>query len=486
MKRSLLFPRGLAIAAAFLAAGRAFALTVSVAQIDSSRLLLTQNVGVYASVTDNEGNPVPGLPREGFRILESVDGKRFQARSVTGFTPNAGGTQGIAFLLLIDNSGSMYDTVAGTPTADPALMRITAAREAVRTFLASMTNPADRVGLVDFNTFYHVLAKPTAAREHIAGLLDGVVRPTPEQAYTELYTSIGGAAREFAGIGGRKAIIVLSDGENYPYAVHAGEPHPVTGRRIAAHTDAILACQQEGVTVYGISFGHEKDRNLQAITVETGGKLFDAADAAALSSAYQTIRRQVAGEYLLTYRAGLAPAERTHVRVEVDTAGVRAAAARFYFASTVLGLPVTRLTLLFLVPLVLAGLLLAGLTTLKLERRPGPASLEVLQTMVGRPSTRVLPLSGTKTVIGATRAADLTIAGAPQVQKEHATVLFDPRDKRYTVVGTGEIRVNNQPVRTKKLETGDVIDVGGATIVFDQPKDEKAKRDTPKRGKKGG
>ncbi len=482
MCRSASFARVLGAAVALLAAVRGFAINVSVAQIDSSRLLLAQNVGVYASVTDDEGNPVPGLRQESFRVLESADGASWQGRTITSFIPNAGGTQGIAFLLLIDNSGSMYDTVAGTRTADAALMRITAAREAVRTFLASMTNPADQVGLVDFNTFYHVLSRPTAERERIAGLLDGIDRPTPDQAYTELYASLASASREFAGIGGRKAIIVLSDGENYPYAEHSGKSHPVTGSRITAHTDAILACQQEGVTVYGISFGPEKDRNLLAITVETGGKLFDAADARELSSAYETIRRQVAGEYLLTYRAGLVPAERAHVRVEVDAAGARAAATRFYFASTVLGLPMTRLTPLLLVPLAVAVLLLVVLTLLKLERRPGPASLEVLQTMVGRASTRVLPLAGTKTVIGATRAADLTISGAPQVQDKHATILYDPREKRYTVVGAGDILVNNQPVRTRKLEPGDVIDVGGATIVFDQPKGEKgatAKR-TPK------
>jgi pSer/pThr/pTyr-binding forkhead associated (FHA) protein len=38
------------------------------------------------------------------------------------------------------------------------------------------------------------------------------------------------------------------------------------------------------------------------------------------------------------------------------------------------------------------------------------------------------------------------------------------------VVGTGDILVNNQPVKTRTLETGDVIDVGGTTIVFDDEK----------------
>ncbi len=484
MNRRIVVGRLLGAGWALLLAFPGFAINASVAQIDSSRLLLAQQVGVYASVTDAEGNPLPNLRQIDFSIQESADGERFEARTITSFTPNAGGTQGIAFLLLIDNSGSMYDTVAGKPTADPALMRITAAREAVRTFLASMTNPDDRIGLVDFNTLYHQLSRPTAERERITELLDGIARPAPDQAYTELYAAITSASREFSGVGGRKAIIVLSDGENYPYAVHSGREHPVTGTRVVAHTEAILACQREGVTVYGIGFGPEKDRNLQAITVETGGRLFDAADAGELSSAYQTIRRQVAGEYLLTYRAGLAPAERTHVRVAVDAAGARASATRFYFASTVLGLPMTRLTVLLLVPFAVAILLLAGLTLLKLERRRGPASLEVLQTVVGRPSTRMLPLGGSKTVIGAARAADLTIAGAPQVQSEHATILFDPKDRRYTVVGKGEIRVNNQPVSSRKLESGDVIDVGGATIVFDQPKEEKGKA-AKRRVKKG-
>ncbi len=90
--------------------------------------------------------------------------------------------------------------------------------------------------------------------------------------------------------------------------------------------------------------------------------------------------------------------------------------------------------------------------------------------------TRVLPLSATKTVIGGSASADLTIVGAPQVRQEHATILFDPKDKSYTVVGSGDITVNNQPVKTRKLEPGDVIDVGGATIVFDDSKDKKQEK----------
>ena len=450
------------------------ALNVSVAQLDPSRLLLTQQVDAYVSVTDADGRPVEGLPAGAFRVEESSDGERYApVTGITGFTADAGAADGITFMLLVDNSGSMYDTIEGRPTTDPALMRVTQAKEAVRTFLASMTNPADRVGLAAFNTLFRVLAKPTSSRDAIGGLLEEIHRPTPDEAYTELYAGLSLAVRELAGVRGRKAIIVLSDGENFPYALHAGKPHPVFKSKLWTPSEPILAGQQEGVSVYGISFGPEKEKKLRDISVETGGKLFDAADAAELTGAYETIHRQVAGEYRLSYRAGTDPAEKRWVRVSVEQSGEKASAARFYFASTVFGLPVSPLTPLFVVPFLLAIALLWLLTRLKLEWKTRPAHLEVLQTRVGHASTRVLPLAGSRTVIGGGQKADLTIAGAPQVKEEHATILFDPRDKSYTVVGGGDLLVNNQPARTRKLEPGDVIDVGGATIVFDEPEKEK-------------
>ena len=82
--------------------------------------------------------------------------------------------------------------------------------------------------------------------------------------------------------------------------------------------------------------------------------------------------------------------------------------------------------------------------------------------------TRVVSLGGAKTVIGASPRADLTIAGSPQMKDQHATIVKDPRDSSYTIAdGGGDIMVNNQPVKTRKLEPGDVIDVGGSTIVFE-------------------
>jgi Ca-activated chloride channel homolog len=451
----------------------ASALNISIAQIDTSDLLLGQRVGAWVSVTDAGGEPVGGLGQGAFRLFESADGLSFQpVPRVLGFERNAGASEGITFLLLMDNSGSMYDALDGSKTADPAAMRVTHAKDAVRSFLESMTSPSDRVGLMAFNTRSLLLSRPTADRERIAAALDQIARPVPDEAYTELYGSLAAAAREFAGTRGRKVIIALSDGENFPFFLHAGRLHPLYGKHLFVPAEPITASQEEGISVYGISFGTggEMDRNLRSIARETGGRVFEAADEEQLAGVYQAIHRQVAGEYLLSYRATMSPAEKKFLKVTVADQGEEISGTRFYFSSVVFGLPLARLTAALILPFVLGFLLLWVLTLLKLERRPGPASLEVLQTRVGRPVTRVIPLGTAKTVIGGSARADLTIVGAPQLKEEHATILFDPKDKSYTVVGSGDITVNNQQVKTRKLQPGDVIDAGGATIVFDDPK----------------
>ncbi|UCF96275.1 MAG: VWA domain-containing protein [Spirochaetaceae bacterium] len=446
----------------------AFGYNVRLSQIDASRLLLSQTVRLYVSVTDDLGIPVQGLGTDSFTIFESPDGKEFERiEGLSEFKPRAASAEGITFLLLLDNSGSMYDTMAGRTTEDTSRMRITHAKNAVRTFLGSMTQPKDTVGLGSYNTSYTLLAEPSGDKSLVVGFLEGIERPDSEQAYTELYASLTLAVEDFEGIGGRRAIVILSDGENYPYLQHAGNPHPEFGDKIYRYTEPIQACQEVGISVYAVNFADQKDPNLEAIAVETGGTVFDARSQEELARVYQRIHEQVAGEYLIGYRATMAPAEKKFVRVQVEQSGQSQQATRFYFSSTVFGLPMAKIGVLLIIPFVLAFVLLWLISLLKFEKKRGPATLEVLKTRVGRAQTRVMPLSSAKTVIGGSRNADLTIVGNPSVKEQHATVIYDAKSKAYTVVGSGDLTVNNQPVKTKVLEPGDVIDVGGATIVFD-------------------
>lgn len=56
------------------------------------------------------------------------------------------------------------------------------------------------------------------------------------------------------------------------------------------------------------------------------------------------------------------------------------------------------------------------------------------------------------------------------MKENHATIIYDKAKDNYTVMAQGDLTVNNKVVKTKILESGDVISAGGTTIVFDKGK----------------
>jgi Ca-activated chloride channel family protein len=441
----------------------ATAQNITITQVDPSALLLSQTVDLYL---DPSGRA--DLDRDALRVSESADGTTYKEVRVVDVRAGANRIDGLTFLLLIDNSGSMYDTLAGAQTDDPALMRITGASSAVRSFLEAVSNPNDAVGIVSFNTRYTLLAEPTANRVALADTLDLIERPTPEEAYTELYAALVMGVDNLAGRPGRKVIIVLSDGENFPYSEHTGSDHPVFGTRVFDYEEPIDRAQREGISIFAISFAGQRDPNVETIAQETGGDVLSATTDKQLREVYLAIREQVLSEIMVTYQPSMVPAERKWVRVEYDERGRTYGDTRFYYSNILVGLPMRPLRPWLIIPFVLVVVALLVLASLRIDRQSREPNLAILNAGPGSPSTRLLPLKAQKTVIGGSPAADLTIAGTPLVRQNHATVVFEPKKKRYTLMADGDITVNHQPVKkTRVLEAGDVIDVGGTTIVFD-------------------
>ena len=124
---------------------------------------------------------------------------------------------------------------------------------------------------------------------------------------------------------------------------------------------------------------------------------------------------------------------------------------------------------LLIIPLLLAVALLWLLSKIKFEKKQSAASLEVLNAGSAKASTNFFTLDKSKkTIIGGDPSADMTLSGgATRIKEKHATVMFDKKKNNYTIVADGNLTVNNKPVKTKLLEPGDVINVGGTTIVFD-------------------
>ncbi|MFW6223785.1 MAG: vWA domain-containing protein, partial [Spirochaetota bacterium] len=233
--------------------------SLTISQIDASHLLTRQQVDLYVSLTDEDGDPIEGADRGDFRVSESTDGEEFEPVPVTAFDAGAAAEEGITFFLLVDNSGSMYDTLESLPTDESSNRRITHARSAIRTFLSGIDNPRDEVGLASFNTLYAMHAEPTRDTSRIDSLLDDIERPDRREAFTELYASIREAVDDVAVAQGRTVLVVLSDGENYPYFEYTGEEHPEYGDRLFTYGEAVERAQREGISVYAVNFGPERD-----------------------------------------------------------------------------------------------------------------------------------------------------------------------------------------------------------------------------------
>lgn len=506
IKSILSAPRGRALPVVlFLGSilGFADAQELSITQIDTGRLLNRQEADAYIQIQDSRGLPLEGLSAEKITLEEAEDSDSPRWKPARLLTLEEGINQeaGISFYLMMDNSGSMYDTLAGEKTDQPEETRMAAANRVLRSFLSRIDNPRDRAGLVSFNTYYRVHQEAGSAPGEVeARLAEGVIeRPRGQEVLTELYASLVLAARDLGGQEGRRTVILLSDGENFPfYPTQGGDPHPDWGKREASADEVIETFQEEGLTLYAVGLGAQKDPLLEKITEATGGNLYDARTEEDLSRIYQDIRGRLLTEYRLRYRPTPAASRQKLLRITVDTPGGTAVASRPYYSSTLLGDTPSGFSLWLLIPL-LAGLGLLLLINLRDWReRIREPRLKVLGNAVGtvvRPQVAL----GARTVIGNSDKADLTIAGDPGIGSAPVTIAASPEGKGYTIAAPGTaaggkgpaltqiagVTVNHQPAQPgQSLENGDVITMGGATIIYEEPHEAagQEKKDNSKKG----
>jgi len=453
--------------------------SVRISQIDTGSLLIDQKITLYLSATDRDGKPIEGLERDHFQVFESSKENSFpNASRIESFQSGTDLNEGVNFLLLIDNSGSMYQTMDGKKAADASQRRISHAKKAVLSFLESIQNPEDKVGLAAYNTYYSSYSGPTQDHARIDQLLEEIRMPTEKDAfYSEIYGGVLQAVDEFQTVKGRKAIIILSDGENRSFYQNTKNPHQRYGTRIISHQEPLKALQKEGVSLYVINFGKKgskKDKNLMKIGAESGGVTFNAQNRSELEQVYLKIMDQIRKEYVVTYTATMDPSEKKHVKVAFSGSQKGESSQRFYFASTVFGMPQIPYNPLMLIALVLSGGLLWVLSRIDFDQQRSQPTIEVLNKGLGDVSTQILNLDSEQTIIGGNADANLTIAGIASVKENHATVVFDEKSERYTLIGNGNLQVNNQFVSTKILEPGDLINIDGVTMVFDAGSEKQA------------
>jgi Ca-activated chloride channel family protein len=252
-------------------------------------------VEVYATVTDEAGNPVAGLGKGDFVLRE--DG---QVQQVSTF---AAGEFPLSVALALDRSFSM----AGS--------RLESARSAARIFLGELRD-SDESMLIAIGSRTEILAPLSADRASQMKALSSV----DAFGTTGLYDAVNAAIDAVQPARGRRALVLLSDGsDRYSTATAA---------------TALARARASDVMIYPVAFGRTRPAVFAELATLTGGRSYHVQDARALPETMRAIAAELRQQYLLGYTPSkpLAPGsnEWRSISVSVERRGVRVRARDGY------------------------------------------------------------------------------------------------------------------------------------------------------------
>jgi VWFA-related protein len=252
------------------------------------------------SVLDKAGNPVQDLTRENFTIREDKVEQEISHFSLHRDLP-------VRMGMVIDTSGSMEETL-------PTVQRV------VMGFLRDLLRPRDRAFIETFSDRPDVLAGFTADFTTIENALLALY---PDRA-TALYDAVIMGLFQFSGVSGRRAMVVLTDGEDT-----ASEN---------GFDEALGYAQRMGVTIYtiGVSIPSTKVATrwqINKLASATGGKAYFVSEKSGLDRIYDEINRELRTQYMLAYTSNSdkPPDELRKIKVEVDRKGVKVRTITGYY-----------------------------------------------------------------------------------------------------------------------------------------------------------
>jgi Ca-activated chloride channel family protein len=237
------------------------------------------------AVTDSAGMPIAGLAQTSFHVLENA-----KPQKITNF--DAASNLPISVGLLIDHSGSMKP-------------RMEATRKAASEFLKRIIKPTDRAFVSGFSF------DPTAVAPFVSdvGSLDQQVKAIPEaDGGTSLYDAIITGLYRFRTLQGRKALIVLTDGED-------------TTSRIS-YDDMLTYARAARVPLYFIGIGLgisdiSGTNKMKSLAAETGGVAYFIKDANKLGQTYDQLEKDLRSQYLIAYSTESMKTDKKYRTVEV-------------------------------------------------------------------------------------------------------------------------------------------------------------------------
>lgn len=248
--------------------GLAASHTVVTRRLDIHYREEVDRVLVTLSVTDKDNAFVEGLTAGDFSVVE--DGA---PQEILEFAVER---RPITLGVLIDTSGSMKEEIGQVQAA---------AKDFVTTL-----RPEDRAFVVDFDENVFLLRDFTSDHGELQAALEG----TDAEGGTSLYDALYVSYRKMRPVEGRKAIAMLTDGDDTNSSF--------SFKRVVELT------RTHDVIVYSIGLGstiveRSMRNSLKQLSDDSGGRAFFPRTAADLADVYEQIAADLRSQYYVTYRS---------------------------------------------------------------------------------------------------------------------------------------------------------------------------------------
>ena len=236
-------------------------------------------------VTDSAGVPVTDLKEADFSVFETGKPQKITSFNYASNLPISAG-------VLLDHSGSMKP-------------RMEQAKSAALEFFKRIMKPGDRA----FVTGFAFDAKSSSPFVTDVSSLESQVRAIPEASGgTALYDAIVTGLYRFRTLQGRKALIILTDGED------------TTSR--TTYDEMLTYARSARVPLYFIGVGlglfdAAGTSKMKALAAETGGIAYFIHDIKQLAETYAQLEKDLRSQYLIAYNTQSTTKDRAYRKVEV-------------------------------------------------------------------------------------------------------------------------------------------------------------------------
>jgi Ca-activated chloride channel family protein len=256
-------------------------------------------VQLHVSALDKAGHFVKGLAKEDFSIKEDGRAEETTAFEVAENLP-------LTIGLVVDGSGSMEKSLPFVHEASAALYR-------------NLIRPKDQGFVIEFRDRAKFLQELTG--DSLA--LQRAASDTRAEGATALYDAVVLGLYQFRTLQGRKALIVITDGDD--------------NRSHVDFPTLLRYCRSAGAPVYFIAVGipitdFKSRKVIKQTAEESGGDVFHLGSAAKIAEVTQHIEEELRSQYILAFRSDSPkpPGEYRTIEVAVGKPGIAARTIRGY------------------------------------------------------------------------------------------------------------------------------------------------------------